>query len=188
MEPRNWLSGASATPPAAPSSPSVGYASGGVPGVSPATNPGPHWFHKIAEELRGVIVAGGVTPSDSSLTQMMTALTALFGGVTALRSGGAGTEYGFTVKGISVVFGSVAVPSGSNVGTAAFTFPGGFTFPTTCLAIVGNADKAAAAGWNPVAVNFTSRSISGATMVADSTDPGVAFQTGITVTYVAIGI
>ena len=187
MEPRNWLSGASATPPAAPSSPSVGYATGGVPGVSPATNPGPHWFHKIAEELRGVIVAGGVTPSDSSLTQMLTALTALFGGVTVLRSGGVGTEYGFTVRGISVVFGSVAVPSGSNVGSAAFSFPNGFTFPTACLAIVGNADKAADAGWNPVTVHFASRSVSGATMVADTANQAVSLQTGIAVTYVAIG-
>lgn len=80
MDNRAWLSGASATPPTAPVSPSSGYPTGGNPlTATPPTNPGAFWFHQTGEELRGVIVAAGLTPSTGALDQLLTALQALFG-------------------------------------------------------------------------------------------------------------
>lgn len=77
METRNFQSGASASAPAAPGTPSNGYATNGNPGTgTPATQPGAFWFHKIGEELRAVIVAGGLTPSDSDLTQIAQVMAA----------------------------------------------------------------------------------------------------------------
>jgi hypothetical protein len=71
MEPRNFQAGAAASPPTAPASPSVGYATNGNPSTAtPATQPGEFWFHKIGEELRAAIVAGGITPSDTDLGQL----------------------------------------------------------------------------------------------------------------------
>ncbi|MFA6076364.1 MAG: hypothetical protein WC778_11105 [Negativicutes bacterium] len=71
MEPRNFQAGAAASPPTAPASPSVGYATNGNPSTAtPATQPGAFWFHKIGEELRAAIVAGGISPSDTDLGQL----------------------------------------------------------------------------------------------------------------------
>lgn len=81
MEPREFLSGASVTAPTRPTAPSTGYPSGGSPGTGVApTVPGPYWFHQIGEELRAVIAAAGISPSGTDLTQLLTALRALFGG------------------------------------------------------------------------------------------------------------
>lgn len=71
---RAYLSGASGSPPAAPGSPSIGYPTAGNPGVSPATIPGPYFYHAIMEELLGVILAAGITPAQGTLTQLLTAL------------------------------------------------------------------------------------------------------------------
>ena len=134
MEPRNWESGASATAPTAPVSPSNGYATEGNPlTATPATNPGAFWFHKIAEELRAVIVAAGETPSDSSLTQLLTALQTMFGTVLATT----GVPYGIKWMGLEIQFGSVTftdVPTGvpGIAGSVVFTS----AFPTACQHVV----------------------------------------------------
>lgn len=74
---RAFLSGASATPPTAPVSPSVGYTQPGNPGGGvPATKPGPWWYHMITEELRAVIVAAGLTPNQVDTSQLLQALPA----------------------------------------------------------------------------------------------------------------
>ena len=78
MEPRNYLANASATPPSKPASPSAGYPQAAVPGVNEATTPGPFWFYKIGEELRGVLTAAGLTPSDDDITQLLTAMQTMF--------------------------------------------------------------------------------------------------------------
>ncbi len=68
-------SGASATPPTAPASPSMGYPTKGNPGTgTPASKGGVFWHYQIGEELRAVIVAAGLTPSTSVLTQLRDAL------------------------------------------------------------------------------------------------------------------
>ena len=75
METRNYLSGASATPPTAPASPSNGYPTAGNPGTgTPATQPGPHWFYKIGEELRSLLTSASITPADTDLTQVAKAI------------------------------------------------------------------------------------------------------------------
>jgi len=130
MEPRNWASGASATPPSAPGSPSNGYATDGAPGVTPPTNPGAFWFHKIGEELRAVIAAGGVSPSDASVVQLLAALRALFG--TVLTSGS--VPYGIKLGSIYVQWGSYTsdiTPEGAG---PSITF--GTAFPTACQSVV----------------------------------------------------
>ena len=77
MEPRNYESGASESAPIAPEAPSVGYPTGGNPGTgTPATKPGPFWFHKIGESLRRIIVSEGLTPSDDDLDLLLNAINA----------------------------------------------------------------------------------------------------------------
>ncbi|MDO9235957.1 MAG: hypothetical protein Q7U28_07995 [Aquabacterium sp.] len=74
---RAFSSGSSASPPTAPASPSIGYATAGNPGAgTPATKPGAYWYHMMTEEIRGVLVAAGLTPSQSDVTQLLQALRA----------------------------------------------------------------------------------------------------------------
>lgn len=72
---RAFESGAVVLAPAVPAVPSVGFPTGGNPvGGVPATKPGAHWFHMITEELRAVIVAGGLTPDPAVVNQVLQAL------------------------------------------------------------------------------------------------------------------
>lgn len=72
---RAFSSGASASAPTAPASPSIGYATAGNPGTgTPATKPGPYWYHMMTEEQRAVIVAAGLTPDQNNLTQLSDAI------------------------------------------------------------------------------------------------------------------
>ena len=77
MEPRNYLANAGANPPAAPAAPSNGYPQTATPGVNQATVPGPYWYYKIGEELRALITAGGITPNDADLGQVIAGLRRL---------------------------------------------------------------------------------------------------------------
>lgn len=75
MDNRSFESGAAASPPAAPASPSVGHPTAGDPQAAvPATKPGPYWFYQLGEELRAVLTAAGITPDKGTLTQLLTAL------------------------------------------------------------------------------------------------------------------
>lgn len=75
MDNRKWEADAIVSPPTAPVSPSDGYPTNGDPGAAQnATEPGAWWFHAIGEELRAVIVEGGLTPSLSTLTQLRDAI------------------------------------------------------------------------------------------------------------------
>lgn len=78
MDNRKWQSGAAGSAPAVEASPSSGYPTDGNPGTAtPATVPGARWFHQVGEELRNLISAAGLTPSDSDLTQLQQAVSAL---------------------------------------------------------------------------------------------------------------
>lgn len=78
---RAFSSGSSASPPAAPASPSLGYATAGNPGTgTPSTKPGAYWYHMITEEMRAVIAAAGIAATQSDLTQMSQALRRVAGG------------------------------------------------------------------------------------------------------------
>lgn len=75
---RAYASSAAAGAPAAPATPSIGYPTGGDPQTgTPATRPGAYWFYQITEELRGVIVAAGITPDHENVTQLAAAIQAL---------------------------------------------------------------------------------------------------------------
>lgn len=75
---RVFKSGASATPPSPPASPSTGYPIGGDPGTgTPATKPGPYWYHMITESLRRLLVASGLTPDHTNLDQVTLAVQEL---------------------------------------------------------------------------------------------------------------
>lgn len=76
---RVFESGAAASPPSAPASPSNGYATSGNPGGTPATTPGAWWYHMITEELRAVVAAAGLTPDHTDLSQLSSAISALIG-------------------------------------------------------------------------------------------------------------
>ena len=72
---RIFESGAAGSPPSAPASPSVGYPTSGNPSTAtPATKPGPYWFHQVTEEILAVITAAGVVPNEATLTQLATAI------------------------------------------------------------------------------------------------------------------
>lgn len=72
---RAFLSGASESQPSAPASPSIGYPTAGNPGSgTPATTPGPYWYHMIMEELMAIISSAGITPNQGDLNQLLTAL------------------------------------------------------------------------------------------------------------------
>lgn len=76
---RTFESGAAGSPPSAPASPSSGYPTAGNPQTAtPATKPGPWWYHMMTEELRAVIVAAGLTPDHTDVTQLSQAIQALF--------------------------------------------------------------------------------------------------------------
>lgn len=76
MDNRQFESGASASPPSPPASPSAGYPTNGNPGTgTPATVPGEYWFHQVGEELRAIIVAAGLTPDEANLDQVLQAMT-----------------------------------------------------------------------------------------------------------------
>lgn len=78
MDPRNYKSGAAASPPDAPAAPSNGYPTEGNPGSGvPATNPGPFWFYKIGESLRNIITTAGLTPDDGDLNLLQKAIVKL---------------------------------------------------------------------------------------------------------------
>jgi hypothetical protein len=72
---RGWKSGASATPPVHTDLTAGNYPTAGNPGSgTPATKPGPYWYHMITEELLAVIVGSGLTPDKSVLTQLRDAI------------------------------------------------------------------------------------------------------------------
>lgn len=76
---RIYASGAAGIAPNVPASPSSGYPTAGNPGTgTPATKPGPYWYHMIMEELMAIITAGGITPAPGTLTQVKQALDALY--------------------------------------------------------------------------------------------------------------
>lgn len=68
-----------ATVPPIPATVSVGFPTDGDLGTStPPTTPGARWFYQITEEIRNVIIAGGVTPNGAQVNQLLAALDARY--------------------------------------------------------------------------------------------------------------
>lgn len=133
---RAFESGAVAIPPTVPAVPSVGFPTGGNPvGGVPATKPGAHWFHMVTEELRALIVAGGLTPSPSVLDQLLQALPGALASRPDMARSLAGSGYQRLPGGLILQWGQVS-PPGSH------SFP--IAFPNECfvVAITSNAATA----------------------------------------------
>lgn len=152
MDNRKLLANAKATPPTAPASPSIGYPGNG--GVSdPPGTPGAHWFYQLGEELRNVITAGGLTPSDTDLGQVLAALVAGFG----LPKLHAVVGYQKLPGGLILQWGSGNTSASPGVDTV-HTFP--IAFASQCYVVVTNVGINTASGGvtNPVVIgtfNFT---------------------------------
>jgi len=155
---RAYSSGAAGSPPSAPGSPSIGYPTAGNPSSSPATKPGPYWYHMIMEELLAVITASGITPAQGTLTQLRDAIATLYAPrfspvftgtptapnpTTGVRSQQLATMQKFADEFVALLSGNgyQKLPSGliiqwgdvtsaSTAGTL-FTFP--IAFPTSCF-------------------------------------------------------
>lgn len=83
---RVYTSGASGSAPAVPASPSAGYPTAGNPGLgTPATKPGPYWFHMVSQELWKLITDAGLTPDHTNLGQVSQAVQAMIASLTSTK-------------------------------------------------------------------------------------------------------
>jgi hypothetical protein len=132
MDPRKMKSHASATAPAAPVSPSTGYPTGGDPITgTPASELGAYWFYQLGEEIRAVIVEGGLTPALGVLTQLKTAIqnmiSARVTGLSAVGSidqggvGAASTTYTASLSFTPPRDGKILIQAHLNIGGGAAT-------------------------------------------------------------------
>ena len=80
METRLYQAGAVQSIPSMASLVSAGFPTGGDPvrGIA-ATKPGAEWFYGIGEEIRNVILAAGLTPSNNVLDQLAQAIEIIAG-------------------------------------------------------------------------------------------------------------
>lgn len=142
---RVFASGASATPPAAPATPSTGYPTAGNPGTgTEATKPGEYWYHMVTEELRAVIEGAGLTPDHADLTQLLQAIQSMSAGHVAVAGGTPDAITADFTPNVSLTNGTtVIVRAAAANATATPTFaPDGLTAKT----IVKGNDLALVAG------------------------------------------
>lgn len=139
---RAFASGSSGTPPGAPASPSIGYPTAGNPsGGTPATKPGPYWYHMITEELRAIVAAAGLTPAQGTLDQVLQALPAALASRPEMAKSLASAGYQKLPGGLIIQWGSYSNVS-TPLGVSTFyvapnqSFP--IAFPNACLKIVGS--------------------------------------------------
>lgn len=127
---RAFASGASGTPPTAPASPSIGYPTKGNAGTgTPATKPGEYWYHMITEEMRAVIAAAGLTPSQSDLTQLLQALPGALASRPEMARSLATNGYQKLPSGLIIQWGSATINGDTS---ASITYP--LAFPNSVLA------------------------------------------------------
>lgn len=126
---RAFESGAIGVAPTVPAVPSVGFPTGGNPvGGVPATKPGAHWFHMVTEELRALIVAGGLTPSPSVVDQVLQALPAALASRPEMARSLAAAGYQRLPGGLIFQWGSATVTAGT-----ATVINFAIAFPTVCV-------------------------------------------------------
>jgi len=127
MDNRKWQANAKAGAPTVPVSPSSGFPGNGGVG-DPPTTPGDWWYHQIGEELRSVIVAATLTPTHSTVNQLLAALTAGWGMAKSLAVPGYITlPGGLIIQWFSIT--SLA----ANGGSAGFTLP--IAFPNASFSL-----------------------------------------------------
>lgn len=191
---RAFQSGAAGSAPTAPASPSIGYPTAGNPGTgTPATKPGPYWYHMIMEELMAIIGAAGITPAQGNLTQLLTALRSA--GIFQTQAIGDRTTKGATTafvqqeqggfSGYSNIATSRALVA-SDIGQALWFSGAGFTLtlptPTSlgipsgkAVTVFGNAYTGAIVAGAGAFINF-----------AGSNDGAITIKAGQTATFVAV--
>lgn len=139
---RAFASGASGTPPTAPASPSIGYPTKGNAGTgTPATKPGEYWYHMITEEMRAVIAAAGLTPSQSDLTQLLQALPGALASRPEMARSLASSGYQKLPSGLIIQWGVFSTPAG----TGTITFP--VAFPSSMASITFSVDNSGGANY-----------------------------------------
>ncbi len=75
---RAYQAGAIATPPTAPTTPSVGYPTSGNPSAGvQATTPGDWWYHMVTEEITSAIEGAGLTPDHTDNSQLLAAMQSI---------------------------------------------------------------------------------------------------------------
>lgn len=115
-----------------------GYFTEGNPGAGvPPTRVRADWLNQIQEELRAVVVAGGLTPSKTTLNQLLSALNALFAPTTSL-GGASGWEH--LPDGRLLQWGSLVTSASAGV---AVSFP--LAFPGNVRALVTGCGSAGSA-------------------------------------------
>lgn len=124
-----------ATPPAVDAHGTPGYPTEGNPGSGVQATVLTAWVvHSLIEEIRAVIVAGGLTPAKGDLTQLRTALAALYGGGGTLGANGWQRLPG----GLIVQWGAVARASRTLSTNTVVTFP--LAFPNACYVVIPTID------------------------------------------------
>ena len=149
---RVYQAGAVGIAPTAPVSPSTGYPTAGNPvGGTPATQPGPWWFHMIVEELRALIVAGGLTPDHATLNQVLQALPAALASRPEMARSITSSGYQRLPGGLILQWGNTTTNAS---GVATVTFP--LAFGTCFIALAADAEATAAnVGYGGVSYNNT---------------------------------
>lgn len=124
-----YQSGAVTTAPAVPSTPSFGKPTAGLPGVAPATVPGPYWFYQQQKEMEAILLAAGMTPDHSTLNQLLTALNTLYSGS--------------SVGEVKLTLGTIALPNTLKLNGALIsraTYPKLTTYALSCGNVVSDAE------------------------------------------------
>jgi microcystin-dependent protein len=124
---------AAASPPTQDTAGTPGYFTKGNPtSGTPATVPGQDWFNSVQEELIGIIVAAGLTPSKSNSTQLITAIKAiaLAPGTVEMFAGSSAPNYWLLCDGAAIsrttyaaLFTAIGTTWGAGNGTTTFNLP-----------------------------------------------------------------
>jgi len=166
-----------------------GYFSDGDPLTStPPTTVTNDWANMVQEELIGVVVAGGGTPSKTDHTQLLTALQTLFvaaGGGTGVHIGTDQISLplagGFVLK---AGVGSIAGGTTSRNGTTNFDT----AFPTTCWAVVATSQGQTSGGWHPIVMTIDTVGTASFGWNADTANNSVNISGTKSFTWIAIGV
>ena len=107
---RAFHSGAIATPPVAPSPPSIGFPMGiGPYPYENTTKVGPYWFYMVTEECRNVAALGGrQTPNHLKVDQMATAIQAAINAMGATKANSSHTHNVSDINGLQTTLNNLS--------------------------------------------------------------------------------
>lgn len=164
---------AAATMPPPEAAGTEGFFTEGNPGSGvPATRVRASWLNAIQEELRAVIVAGGITPTKVLTNQLLAAIKAVAVGQFTQNL----TQNGWIKfpNGLIMQWGSATV-----IGTSPSTVTYPTTFPAAVLLTISNIQSSTNS--TTVATGVSSSTLSGLSLIA-------AVSTGVQVSWLAFGV